>query len=157
MKRESSDASSSRVSYAALVAKSTVLYHRATYFAGQYTPSQSLVCCPSRACTNFFSLDSSQSQSFFSAYEFLLRAIDDLRVSIPSIPDLDPSSPTARTFNLVLALLYGALIRLHGMFSNSDVNSRQRWIAAARAMLSVSDPATGNAHPIMGVRLVFFP
>jgi hypothetical protein len=138
MKREGDSSSSPRPPYAALVAKSSTLFHRATYLSGQYTPN-------------------TPSQTFYTAYEFLLRTTEELRASIPSIPDLDPTSPTARTVNLVLALVYGTLIKLHGTFANSDMNSRHTWIGAARAMLTIAtvsaDPAMQNAHPVMGTIL----
>jgi len=125
------------MAFAEMHAKASVLFHRATYLSGQYSPA----------------MQTHKSQAFVGAFEFLDRLLDAFRSSMPSISQLDPTLPGTRTICLSYALICGATIRLHSLLAYSNVNSRQACIASARAMLhlgAISWQDFRFVNPIMG-------
>ncbi|KIK62051.1 hypothetical protein GYMLUDRAFT_165430 [Collybiopsis luxurians FD-317 M1] len=120
-----------------LITKASILMHQAAFVAGQYHPDM-----PSR-----------DAQTFFAAFQSLKHLIDGLRAQLPSLEKVDRRNSSIRELFLAHALVYGSIIRLNEIFSESDPNCRNSCVSAAQAMLhggGINVVDFGCVNPIMG-------
>ncbi|KAL0579394.1 hypothetical protein V5O48_002619 [Marasmius crinis-equi] len=121
------------------VTKSSILFHQAVFLAAQYNP------------------DSSQkdSNAFAAAFQSMNHLLETTRAQFDPMPT-DVSSPSTRSLYLAYALIYGAKIKLHSIFSYSDSGSRQACVDSAKVMLKSQSSGgidlkqLGCVNPIIG-------
>ena len=100
------------------------------------------------------------SQAFIAAFHSLNHLLQTTKAQIGPLP-ADLTSPSTKPLYQSYALIYGATIKLHSIFSYSDSGSRQACIDAAKAMLRPQSSNVTNmqqlgcVNPIMGVSLAF--
>ncbi|KAF9264589.1 hypothetical protein L218DRAFT_231018 [Marasmius fiardii PR-910] len=115
------------------VAKTSILFHQAVFLASQYNPD---------------------SQGFIAAFQSLNHLLETTRAQLSPPPN--DITNTTRSLCLSYALLHGATIKLHSIFSYSDATSRQACVDAAKAMFrtqgsgGVDMQRLGCVNPIMG-------
>ncbi|KAF9264592.1 hypothetical protein L218DRAFT_998554 [Marasmius fiardii PR-910] len=115
------------------VAKTSILFHQAVFLASQYNPD---------------------SQGFIAAFQSLDHLLETTRAQLGPPPN--DITNTTRSLCLSYALLHGATIKLHSIFSYSDAASRQACVDAAKAMFrtqgsgGVDMQRLGCVNPIMG-------
>ncbi|KAL0065433.1 hypothetical protein AAF712_007497 [Marasmius tenuissimus] len=121
------------------VAKSSILFHQAVFLAAQHNPDAS----------------QKDSQAFIAAFQSLNHLLQTTKAQLGPLP-ADLAGPSTRLLYLSYALIYGAVIKLHNIFSYSDSGSRQACIDAAKAMLRPQSNGVTNmqqlgcVNPIMG-------
>ncbi|KAJ7577614.1 hypothetical protein C8J56DRAFT_1112945 [Mycena floridula] len=124
----------------AMIAKASVLLHRATALSGQYRSNFQLP----------------QAQSFYAAFDFLNRKIEGFTLRLPGIHELDARSST-RSIGLAHALTAAASIRLNSVFvhpssyfSSMQARARQACLTSAAAMFEIPLSRHGFLNPMMG-------
>lgn len=94
------------------------------------------------------------AQAFFAAFQSLKYLIDTHRARLSPLEKVDARDQSTRDLFLAHALVYGSIIRLNGIFSESDPNCRQSCVSAAQTMLhggGLNIVEFGCVNPIMGV------
>ncbi|KAG7087565.1 hypothetical protein E1B28_013520 [Marasmius oreades] len=121
------------------VVKTSLLFHQAVFLAAQYNPD----------------ISQKDSQTFIAAFQSLNHLLETTKAQLGPLPT-DTMNPSTRSLYLSHSLLYGATIKLHGIFSYSDTASRQACVDAAKTMLKsksnggIDTQQLGIVNPIMG-------
>ncbi|RXW23877.1 hypothetical protein EST38_g1966 [Candolleomyces aberdarensis] len=120
-----------------LVAKASILFHRAAHLTGQWTPN----------------MQQREFQAFAAAFQTVNRLIETFRSHLPPITKHEANDPAVRTLILIHGLTDAASIKLHGIFAYADSASKQHCLTAARNVIQcggVNLTEVGYLNPIMG-------
>lgn len=112
--------SRNETSLTSLLAKASILCHRATYLMGQWTPS----------------MGQRETQAFWSSFRSIDNLVENLRAQLPELPHSGSNTANTRTLLLIHSLTNSATIKLHSSFSYADPSSSQKCIKAASDMVS---------------------
>jgi hypothetical protein len=147
----------------AMNVKASILFHKAAYLSGQWSPGKYYTANSSNPIPlNSVALDMHyrEIQSYFASFQALNYLIDKFRATLPPLSQFDSNHTKARTLIVTHALTDAATIKLHGTFASADLTCKQNCLTAARAMVRFG---TVNIHdfryinPIMGVSSVVWP
>ena len=101
-------------------------------------------------------MEQRESNAFSAAFTLLEHVIDKFKANLPPLSHFDASAhAVTRTLVFTHALVEGAVIKLHSHFTSTDASSRQKTLAAARAIVGVGGINIrdfGYVNPMMGVR-----
>jgi hypothetical protein len=139
-----------------LVAKASILFHRAAHLTGQWTPSNSFLFLTTHSFAKHSPVDMQQRefQAFAAAFQTVNRLIETFRSHLPPITKHEANDPAVRTLILIHGLTDAASIKLHGIFAYADSASKQHCLTAARNVIQcggVNLTDVGYLNPIMGV------
>ncbi|KAJ3903620.1 hypothetical protein F5879DRAFT_803279, partial [Lentinula edodes] len=123
-----------------MITKASLLLHQASFVAGQYYPN----------------LPTADAQILFAAFQSVHHLIDFLRSQLSPLEELDHQNQNLSTFRelyLAHSLIHGSIIRLNGIFSDSDADCRQNCVKSAQAMIhggGLNVAGFECVNPIMG-------
>ncbi|KAJ3807087.1 hypothetical protein EV368DRAFT_47382, partial [Lentinula lateritia] len=137
---QQSDDENQLASVTNVITKASLLLHQASFVAGQYDPN----------------MPTSEAQTLFATFKSVQQLISSLQSQLSPLEKLDHQNQNLsalREIYLAHSLIYGSIIRLNEIFSDSNADCRKHCLKSAQAMIHGGgfDVAEfGCVNPIMG-------